>query len=115
MFKYRAFEIASNIATARLKRSYIAIDRNITKEKNKMPGSVSDSYHPEFSTGENAYRIKEALQELYDYLTIIVLDGEPPKYILDVLDKRGSRICADLWERQWRLIRFALERANESI
>ncbi len=82
-----------------------------------MPGSVSDAYDPEWGTAENAESIRCALLEVYGYVTG-VLDGKPPLPILELVrpDSVPTRfVKAYLTERQWRLIRFALERAGESI
>lgn len=80
-----------------------------------MPGPVSDSYDPEWGTGANAHEIKDALRGVYDRLTV-VLGGQPPINILELVDMKLPRtIAATLTEKQWRLIRFALERAGESI
>jgi len=81
-----------------------------------MPGPVSDAYHPEFSTVDNADQIKQACQEMYDGVSEI-LDGKPPMYILDVVSSEslGRKITISLTEREWRILRFACERAIESI
>ena len=80
-----------------------------------MPGPVSDSYDPEFGTGANCDEISSALRGVYREVSDI-LGKQPPMYILDLVraDLRKS-IKATLTEKQWRLIRFALERAEESI
>lgn len=79
-----------------------------------MPGPVSDSYDPEFSTAENAGRIREALAEAHKTLGNVI--GGPPLPILEVVDggHRGG-IPATLDERTWRILRFACERAQDSI
>lgn len=73
-----------------------------------MPGPVSDSYDPEFGTGANAAAVREALQEIRDELTAVL--GPDLKNIVEVahMPKRGK-------ERQRRLIRFAIDRAMESL
>lgn len=80
------------------------------------PGPVSDSCDPEFGTGANAAEIREALVDVYSTVSEI-LGGKPPMYILDLVraEDLTRRIKANLSEREWRLIRFALERAEESI
>lgn len=81
-----------------------------------MPGPVSDSFDPEFGTGENAAAIREALQGVYLKLTRDVLNNQPPLYILDLVRADlPQRIQTSLTEKEWRLIRFALERAQESL
>lgn len=44
-----------------------------------MPGPVSDSYDPEFSTGENAQDVRDAIIEARDKLAIGL--GEPQNII----------------------------------
>lgn len=80
-----------------------------------MPGPVSDSYDPEWGTAATGSEILDALNKVYDRLTE-VLGGKPPMYIVELV--RGdlpAPIVATLSEKQWRLLRFALERARESI
>jgi hypothetical protein len=80
-----------------------------------MPGPVSDSYDPEWGTADNGGLIADALRSVYEHVTKI-LDGKPPKYILDLLQEdMCQQIHATLTEKEWRLIRFALERAEESV
>lgn len=79
-----------------------------------MPGPISDSYDPEFGTGANASDVREAVQFMHAKLGEII--GGPPKPILDVV--RGGYcggITAILDERCWRILRFACERALESL
>lgn len=79
-----------------------------------MPGPVSDSYDPEFGTTANAHDIRSALQGMHGRLGAII--GGPPKPILDVVrGDEGRLIDQELTERQWRLLRFACERAGESL
>lgn len=80
-----------------------------------MPGPVSDSYDPEWSTTANAAEIEDALSEVYDRISGI-LGGRAPLYVLDLVrSDLPTPISATLSEREWRVIRFALERAQESI
>lgn len=80
-----------------------------------MPGPVSDSYDPEWGTAERGAAIAEELSILHGLLSAI-LDNKPPMYILDLVDSKLPRpITATLTERDWRLLRFALERAGESL
>jgi hypothetical protein len=81
------------------------------------PGPVSDAYHPEFSTCDNADRIVQALQEMHASISAI-LDGRKPLYILELLEseKLNRKIApVQLSEKEWRILRFACERAWESI
>jgi hypothetical protein len=80
-----------------------------------MPGPVSDSYDPEFGTGFNAGRVSHAIVRVYARVTDI-LGGVPPLPILELVDSDLDRpITATLTEKEWRLLRFACERATDSI
>lgn len=79
-----------------------------------MPGPVSDSYDPEFGTGANAADVAAALRGVIDRATELL--GEERKYIVQVAQgEPGRTIEANLTERDWRIIRFGLERALETI
>lgn len=80
-----------------------------------MPGPVSDSLDPEWGTEANADAIRERLAGLYEDVSNIV-NNVPPLFILDLLAADLPReINVTLTEKQWRIIRFALERAGQSI
>lgn len=80
-----------------------------------MPGPVSDSYDPEWGTSSNAALITEQLWGVYDKISSI-LGGATPYYILDLVQKDLPEcLPATLTEKEWRLIRFALERARDSL
>lgn len=80
-----------------------------------MPGPVSDSYDPEWGTAANGQKIKNNLAAIYDRVSRI-LGGRQPMFILDLVDAGlYTKMSATLTERQWRIIRFALERAIESV
>lgn len=92
-----------------------------------MPGPVSDSYDPEWGTRANAAEIEDAIQEVYDKISEII--RMPPLHIFDILvnkDILSNKSLAktndgyldnilSISEYDWRIIRFALERAKESI
>lgn len=79
-----------------------------------MPGPVSDSYDPEFSTSANAEDVREAIRGVV--LGIDLLLGPQLKHIVDVVHgERGHRFEVPLCEQELRVIRFALKRAVESI
>lgn len=79
-----------------------------------MPGPVSDSYDPEFGTAETCHR-RDALQEVYNEVSE-VLGNRNPIFIVDLIRAELPwPVKATFTEKQWRLIRFALERAKESI
>ena len=77
------------------------------------PGPVSDSYDPEFGTAANAADIHEAIGAIVDHLSQYL--GER-KDILAVVNGKPGRVRELTWsERELRIIRFALERAMESL
>jgi len=81
-----------------------------------MPGPVSDSYDPEWGTGANRDRIENELTAMYRELGRVI--GGPPKYIMEVVDGTDGPLLdvqPGYTEKQWRLLRFALERAIESL
>lgn len=81
-----------------------------------MPGPVSDSYDPEFSTSTNANDVRTAIQQVVGKLENSSLKGKPVEHILQVIHgKNGSIHAVPLSEREWRIIRFSLNRAIESI
>jgi hypothetical protein len=78
-----------------------------------MPGPVSDSYDPEFSTGENAKDVRDAIVEVRDKLAFGL--GEL-QYIVSVIHGNpGALKTVRLSERELRVVRFALNRALETI
>jgi predicted DNA binding protein len=82
-----------------------------------MPGPISDTYDPEFSTGERAAKVREAIEEQRNRLNAIL--GDRLLYIVDIVENKVSQTVAPvsfkLTEREMRIIRFALNRAIESI
>jgi hypothetical protein len=80
-----------------------------------MPGPTSDAYDPEWGTAANADQIRHALDQAHEEVSR-VLGDQPPVYVLNLIRSEfPAEITAVLNERTWRLIRFALERAGESI
>jgi hypothetical protein len=82
-----------------------------------MPGPVSDSYDPEWGTLANAESIEEALDSMYDRVSGI-LGQEPPvdiRVLVAESYKRSRLLPATLTEWEWRIVRFALECASDSI
>ena len=81
-----------------------------------MPGPVSDSYDPEFGTGANAADVGAAIRELSERLSKSVLRGKPVRYIVQVVHGlNGPDTAAKLSEKEWRIIRFCLNRALETM
>lgn len=80
-----------------------------------MPGPISDSYDPEWGTVANRAQIRDDLGEMYDKLTKL-LGNKKPIYILNLVDMDlPKKTSARFTEKEWRLLRFALERAMESL
>lgn len=81
-----------------------------------MPGPVSDSFDPEFGTGSNAHDVRVAIKDVVAKLERSVLKDKPVKNILTVVHgKAGALHAGPLSEREWRVIRFCLNRGLESI
>ena len=77
------------------------------------PGPVSDSYDPEFSTGANRHEVAEAVRAIVAHIGLGL--GER-QHIVDVIHgPRGRAGVRWLSEAARRVIRFALERALESL
>lgn len=80
-----------------------------------MPGSISDSYDIEWGTAAKGDEIREQLAAVHRIVSA-VLGHLPPIYIGDLVrDGDGAAVSGTLSEKQWRIVRFALERAGESI
>jgi len=78
-----------------------------------MPGPISDSIDPEFGTGANAGDINDALTRVCDRLSQFL--GERKHIVQVVHGKAGPLRAVAFSEREWRLIRFGLERARETV
>jgi len=85
-----------------------------------MPGPVSDSYDPEFSTGARATAVREAIMEQRDRITNVLGDKLLP--IVDIAEDDFDHTLPNNFtkrfvfnERELRVIRFALNRAIETI
>jgi hypothetical protein len=76
-----------------------------------MPGPVSDSYDPEFGTAHNAAKVRSAVAAVGQRITDVIGSGEL-HYVLDVVDGGpGPSYTATFSEREWRLLRFAINSA----
>ncbi len=79
-----------------------------------MPGPVSDSYDPEFSTGENAVDVREAVEQ-----AVARIGGRLGSKLRDIVEvvrgNDGKRFTLSLTEKELRVIRFGLNRALESL
>lgn len=79
-----------------------------------MPGPVSDSYDSEFGTGANADDVRQAVKSVSEYVGSLL--GPALADIVEVAEgEPGKKLQITLSERQLRLIRFACNRAVESI
>lgn len=80
-----------------------------------MPGPVSDSFDPEFGTGENCRMVQKRIEEVRDKIVGKRL-GSDLKNILEVTCGPAGRLFGvTLSERDLRVIRFAMNRALESL
>ena len=81
-----------------------------------MPGPVSDAYDPEFGTAYNAGLVREAVGQIRDKISQSI-GSDDLQYIVDVVEgkKRGPLLSGRFTEREFRIIRFALNRALESL
>lgn len=78
-----------------------------------MPGPVSDSYNPEFSTEANAEDVRDAIISVRGFIDLDL--GELKNIVSVVHGKPGEINQVSLSEKQRRVIRFALNRALETI
>jgi hypothetical protein len=82
-----------------------------------MPGPVSDSYDPEFGTGERANTVRENIEEVRNYISEVLGPGRAKlKDIVEVCEgPSGESWTCTVDEKILRIIRFALNRAMETI
>jgi hypothetical protein len=81
-----------------------------------MSGPISDSYDPEFGTGANAQEVAAAVRDLIAKALIAGHLGSGLKPIVDVVHGAdGPSFDMRFTERQLRVMRFALNRALESL
>jgi hypothetical protein len=90
--------------------------RATRKETWKMPGPVSDSYDAEFGTAATADEVREAIEACRHKLTKAI-GSEILKDIVEVVrGQAGPRPSGIRFsERELRVMRFALDRALESL
>ena len=79
-----------------------------------MPGPVSDSYDPEFGTGANAGDVHDAMKSVVAKATSL-LGPELKNIVVVAQGPTGQRLGSPLTEKEWRVIRFGLLRAMESV
>ena len=80
-----------------------------------MPGPVSDSYDPEFGTGENARLVQEAVSRARNKISAAIGSETLLPILSVVTGKHGKRTPVSLSESELRIIRFGLNRALESL
>jgi hypothetical protein len=80
-----------------------------------MPGPVSDSYDPEFGTGDNATAVRDGLAPIVAAIEQRL--GPKLKDIVAVARSRNGKPYRGMpfSERELRLIRFACLRAMDTI
>jgi len=85
-----------------------------------MPGPISDSYDIEFGIKDNARDVKEAIINVRNKITSLISDKNLNS-ITEIVHRQDSkvtmskRIVCHLSERELRIIRFAMNKALESI
>lgn len=79
------------------------------------PGPVSDSFDPEFGTADNARTVVEAIDKVRDKLTRALGTDELQNILAIVNGRSGWRHKLYLTERELRVLRFAIDRAKETI
>ena len=81
-----------------------------------MPGSVSDSYDPEFGAGANAALVSECVQRVRDTISEKIGDDVLQNIVNICAGEEGKTRCKmNLSERELRIIRFCMNRALESL
>jgi len=78
-----------------------------------MPGPVSDSYDPEFSTEANREDVREVAREVNEEISLAV--GKDLKFIVGVVHNEDDSGPYDFMfsEKEVRVIRFCLNRFIE--
>jgi hypothetical protein len=80
-----------------------------------MPGPVSDSYDPEFGTGDNAAMVRTAIEGVRNKLAKPLSKELRNIVELAVEGPIGTPHTITLTENELRVVRFALNRALESL
>jgi 16S rRNA C1402 N4-methylase RsmH len=75
---------------------------------------VSDSYDPEFGTGANAHDVAQAIRQVRERVTL-KLGPELHNIVAVAQGDPGRTHNVEFTERELRVIRFALNRALETI
>lgn len=80
-----------------------------------MPGPVSDSFDPEFGTGASAADVQEAINKIVKRVEKTANLKERKNIVEVVNGKCGTTFSLQFSERDCHVLRFALERALETI
>ena len=80
-----------------------------------MPGPVSDGYDPEFGTAANAHDVAEAVKFVRDRVSARLSNSELRNIVDVVHPDHGAMLNLQISERNLRVMRFALNRALESL
>jgi hypothetical protein len=81
-----------------------------------MAGPISDSYDPEFGTSTNAEMVSEAVGTVLQKIEPHLPTAKAP--ILTVVNPvfpSGKTVSLEFTERELRILRFAINRALESL
>ena len=86
-----------------------------SQEVKPVPGPISDSYDPEFSTGANANDVREGIRDVVDRIGEVL--GEKLLNIVEIVHSENlqNKVSIELTEQELRIIRFGLNRAIETI
>ncbi|MDB5310690.1 MAG: hypothetical protein JWO38_4892 [Gemmataceae bacterium] len=80
-----------------------------------MPGPVSDSYDPEFGTGENADTVRRGIEDVRALVTTYIGDPGLKNIVALTREADGPALTCAFSERQLRIIRFCLNQQLESM
>lgn len=80
-----------------------------------MPGSISDSYDPEFGTAEAAGQVRDAIVGVRQRVTNAIGSDQLADIVGVARADDGPRRQVWLSERELRLIRFGLDRSIETL
>ena len=80
-----------------------------------MPGPVSDSFDPEFGTGENCRAVAVNIGKVCEKIVGRRLGSELKNIVEVVHGPAGKLFGVTLSERDLRVIRFAMNRSLESL
>jgi len=79
------------------------------------PGPVSDSYDSEFGTGANAAEVRAAVEECIRSIATRAHLRARRNIVGVVQGRPGKYTSLGFYSRDWRVIRFALYRALDTL